>query len=146
VIERNADMQARLIEDLLDVSRIMVGQLRLQHEPVNIGRVIASALDAVRPALDNKAVEVSTTVDVGSTVYGDAARLEQVVWNLLTNAAKFTPAKGHVSVSAFEEDNVVRIVVLPAQGSTLLSWVAGPQKLERRTNSAPMSSRTIRLK
>ena len=111
VIERNADMQARLIEDLLNVSRIMVGQLRLQYEPVNIGRVIESALDAVRPALDNKSVDVSTTIDVRSALYGDAARLEQVVWNLLTNAAKFTPAKGHVSVTAIEDEDAVRIVV-----------------------------------
>ena len=111
VIERNAEMQARLIEDLLDVSRIMVGQLRLQYEPVNIERVIESALDAVRPALDNKSVDVSTAIDVRSSLYGDAARLEQVVWNLLTNAAKFTPAKGHVSLSAVEDENLVRIVV-----------------------------------
>ncbi len=111
VIERNADMQARLVEDLLDVSRIMVGQLRMQYEPVDIGRVIESALDAVRPALDNKSVQVSTAIDIHSTLYGDAARLEQVVWNLLTNAAKFTPAKGRVSVSAIEEEREVRIVV-----------------------------------
>lgn len=111
VIERNADMQAKLIEDLLDVSRIMVGQLRMQNEPVDLARVIESALDAVRPALENKAVQVSTAIDLRSTVYGDAARLEQVVWNLLTNAAKFTPARGHVSVSAIEEAHHVRIVV-----------------------------------
>ena len=111
VIERNADMQARLIEDLLDVSRIMVGQLRLQYEPVNLRTVIESALDAVRPALDNKSLQVSTTIDVNSALYGDAARLEQVVWNLLTNAAKFTPANGYVALSAVEEGSVVRIVV-----------------------------------
>lgn len=104
-------MQARLIEDLLDVSRIMVGQLRLQYEPVNLRHVIESALDAVRPALDNKSLQVSTTIDVNSPLYGDAARLEQVVWNLLTNAAKFTPANGHVALSAVEEGNLVRIVV-----------------------------------
>ena len=111
VIERNADMQARLIEDLLDVSRIMVGQLRLQYEPVNLRHVIESALDAVRPALDNKSHQVSTTIDVRSALYGDAARLEQVMWNLLTNAAKFTPANGHVALSAVEEGHHVRIVV-----------------------------------
>jgi PAS domain S-box-containing protein len=111
VIERNADMQARLIEDLLDVSRIMVGQLRMQYEPVDLRRVIQSALDAVRPAVDNKSIGVSTAIDVKSPLYGDAARLEQVVWNLLTNAAKFTPPHGQVSVTAVEDGPVVRIVV-----------------------------------
>jgi PAS domain S-box-containing protein len=111
VIERNADMQARLIEDLLDVSRIMVGQLRLQYEPVDLRTVIASALDAVRPAFDNKSLQVSTVIDVASPVNGDAARLEQVIWNLLTNAAKFTPPNGHVALRAHEDGPVVRIVV-----------------------------------
>jgi PAS domain S-box-containing protein len=111
VVERNAEMQARLIEDLLDVSRIIVGQLRLQYEPVDLRHVIASALDAVRPALDNKSLQVTTTIDVTSTLYGDAARLEQVIWNLVTNAAKFTPPNGHVDLSAVEDDGLVRIVV-----------------------------------
>lgn len=111
VIERNATMQARLIEDLLDVSRILSGQLRLQYEPVDLRRVIESAVDAVRPALDSKALQVSTTIAVDSTVYGDAARLQQVVWNLLTNAAKFTPANGHITLSAAETGDLVRIVV-----------------------------------
>jgi PAS domain S-box-containing protein len=111
VIERNAEMQARLIEDLLDVSRITVGQLRLHHERVNLRHVIESALDAVRPALDAKSLQVSTTIDVDTALYGDAARLEQVVWNLLTNAAKFTPANGAVALSAVEEGNLVRIAV-----------------------------------
>ena len=111
VIERNAGMQARLIEDLLDVSRIMVGQLRLHCEPVNLRNVIESALDAVRPALDNKSLHVSTTIAVDAPVHGDAARLEQVVWNLLTNAAKFTPANGYVALSAVEEGSLIRIVV-----------------------------------
>jgi signal transduction histidine kinase len=111
VIERNAEMQARLIEDLLDVSRIMVGQLRLQYEPLDIRQVIEAALDAVRPAVDNKQLRVSTAVQVTSAVRGDAARLQQVVWNLLMNAVKFTPAHGHISIEAMEEGATVRIVV-----------------------------------
>ena len=111
VIERNADMQARLIDDLLDVSRIMAGQLRLQYEPVNLRRVIEAALDAVRPALDSKALHVSTTIDVDQALSGDPARLQQVVWNLLTNAAKFTPANGRITLSAIQTGDLVRIVV-----------------------------------
>ena len=111
VIERNAEMQARLIEDLLDVSRIMVGQLRLQYEPVNLRAVIESALDAVRPALDNKSLRVSTSIEVAATLHGDAARLQQIVWNLLANAVKFTPSNGRIALSAVQEEDVVRIVV-----------------------------------
>ena len=111
VIERNAEMQTRLIEDLLDVSRIMVGQLRLRYEPIDLARIIEAALDAVRPAAENKSLQVSKTVSVASAVHGDAARLQQVMWNLLTNAVKFTPPQGSVAVEAAEEGGVVRIVV-----------------------------------
>jgi PAS domain S-box-containing protein len=111
VIERNADMQARLIEDLLDVSRIMVGQLRLHLEPVDLPGVIAAAIDAVRPAAENKRLRVSSSIHVASPVYGDAARLQQVIWNLLANAVKFTPSGGAVSVDASEDGGAVRIVV-----------------------------------
>ena len=121
VIERNAEMQARLIEDLLDVSRIMVGQLRLHMQPINLRGVIDAAIDAIRPAAENKSVQVSSSVRVTSPVYADAGRLQQVLWNLLTNAVKFTPSGGAISVEAAEEDGTVRIVVtdsgegIPAQ-------------------------------
>ena len=111
VVERNAEMQARLIEDLLDVSRIMVGQLRLQYQPVNLSQIIDAALDAVRPAADNKSLHVSSSVRVQSAVHGDAARLQQVIWNLLNNAVKFTPPGGRIAVDATEEGGVVRIAV-----------------------------------
>ncbi len=111
VIERNAEMQARLIEDLLDVSRIVVGQLRLHVEPLNLHGVIEAAIDAIRPAAENKSLQISSSVRVTSPVYGDAARLQQVLWNLLTNAVKFTPAGGTVSLDAAEVDDTVRIVV-----------------------------------
>ena len=111
VIERNAQMQARLIEDLLDLSRIMVGQLRLQIGPVDLEQIIEAALDSVRPAAENKFLNVTASVRVRSAVHGDAARLQQVVWNLLANAVKFTPPHGTISVEASESDGVVRIVV-----------------------------------
>jgi PAS domain S-box-containing protein len=111
VIERNAEMQARLIEDLLDVSRIMVGQLRLQYEAVDLQRVIEVAIDSIRPAVDNKSLRVSSSVRLESPVHGDPARLQQVIWNLLTNAVKFTPPGGVISVEAVEEDGAVRLAV-----------------------------------
>ena len=111
VIERNAEMQARLIEDLLDVSRIVVGQLRLHVQPINLQEIVDAAIDAIRPAAENKSLRVASTVRVTSPTFGDAGRLQQVVWNLLTNAVKFTPSGGTISVAATEEDGTVRLVV-----------------------------------
>jgi signal transduction histidine kinase len=100
VIERNAQAQSRLIEDLLDVSRIVTGQLRVMREPVLVSGVIERALDAVRPQADEKNILLQTAVeDTTLAVSGDAERLQQVVWNLVANAVKFTPTGGSVLVS-----------------------------------------------
>jgi len=98
-IERNARSQAQLIADLLDVSRIITGKLRLDFKPVDLRRIIDAALDSVRPAADAKGIllEVSTS-PLASPVLGDADRLQQVVWNLLSNAMKFTPRGGRVEI------------------------------------------------
>ncbi|MEH2253367.1 hybrid sensor histidine kinase/response regulator [Nostoc sp.] len=99
-IERNAISQMQLIEDILDVSRIIRGQLRLNVSAVNLISVMEAALEAVRPLAEAKDIKLNTVLDtsVGS-VYGDPARLQQVVWNLLTNAIKFTPKGGRVEVN-----------------------------------------------
>ncbi|WP_375470642.1 response regulator [uncultured Nostoc sp.] len=98
-IERNAMSQMQLIEDILDVSRIIRGQLRLNVSAVNLISVMEAALEAVRPLAEAKDIKLNTVLNtsVGS-VYGDPARLQQVVWNLLTNAIKFTPKGGRVEV------------------------------------------------
>lgn len=98
-IERNAISQMQLIEDILDVSRIIRGQLRLNVSAVNLISVMEAALEAVRPLAEPKDIQLNTILDttVGS-VYGDPARLQQIVWNLLTNAIKFTPKGGRVEV------------------------------------------------
>ncbi|MFN6463262.1 MAG: response regulator [Nostoc sp. DedVER02] len=98
-IERNAISQMQLIEDILDVSRIIRGQLRLNVSAVNLISVMEAALEAVRPLAEPKEIQLTTVLDtsVGS-VYGDPARLQQIVWNLLTNAIKFTPKGGRVEV------------------------------------------------
>ncbi|MEH1898890.1 MAG: response regulator [Nostoc sp.] len=98
-IERNAISQMQLIEDILDVSRIIRGQLRLNVSAVNLISVMEAALEAVRPLAEPKEIQLTTGLDtsVGS-VYGDPARLQQIVWNLLTNAIKFTPKGGRVEV------------------------------------------------
>jgi PAS domain S-box-containing protein len=98
-IERNATSQMQLIEDILDVSRIIRGQLRLSVSAVNLISVMEAALEAVRPLAELKDIKLNTVLEtsVGS-VYGDPARLQQVVWNLLTNAIKFTPKGGKVEI------------------------------------------------
>jgi PAS domain S-box-containing protein len=98
-IERNARAQAQLIDDLLDVSRIITGKLRLDVRQVEPGSFIEPAIEALRPAAEAKDVRIQKVMDTGVvSVAGDPARLQQVVWNLLSNAIKFTPRGGKVQV------------------------------------------------
>jgi signal transduction histidine kinase len=102
-IERNSRAQAQLIADLLDVSRIITGKLRLDFKPVELPRIIDAALDSVRPAADAKDIQLTVSLEpLGSPVLGDSDRLQQVVWNLLSNAIKFTPRGGEVEVRVRE--------------------------------------------
>jgi PAS domain S-box-containing protein len=99
-IERNAEAQTRLINDLLDVSRIVTGKLRLNIAPIELASVIQAAADSVRPAAEARGVRLGLHLCEGSAeVAGDADRLQQVVWNLISNAVKFTPGGGSVEVS-----------------------------------------------
>jgi PAS domain S-box-containing protein len=98
-IERNARTQAQLIDDLLDVSRIITGKLRIDVRPVDPNSFIEAAIESVKPAAEAKGVRVQRIMDTGVvTVSGDPVRLQQVVWNLLSNAIKFTPRGGRVQV------------------------------------------------
>jgi PAS domain S-box-containing protein len=98
-IDRNAVLQARLVDDLLDVSRIVSGQLRLAIEWVALGPIVEAAVETVRPAALNKGVALIQDLAPGvGSVRGDAIRLQQVVWNLLANAVRFTPAGGRVEI------------------------------------------------
>ena len=98
-IERNARLQAQLIEDLLDVSRIMQGKLSLKGGQVNLATIIQAAIETVQLAAQAKSIEIETAIDSQiQYVLGDATRLQQVVWNLLSNAVKFTPNGGRVKV------------------------------------------------
>jgi signal transduction histidine kinase len=99
IIERNAQLQSQLIEDLLDVSRILRGKLSLNMVPVNLASTIKAALETVRLAAQAKSIQIQTIFDptIGQ-VLGDSARLQQVVWNLLTNAVKFTPQGGRIEI------------------------------------------------
>jgi len=98
-IERNATAQAQLIEDILDVSKVIRGKLRLNWLPINLISVIEAAIDVVRTQADAKSIQLEFTQSVADgQTWGDAVRLQQVVWNLLSNAIKFTPEGGRVEV------------------------------------------------
>jgi PAS domain S-box-containing protein len=112
VIERSARSQAQLVEDLLDVSRIVAGKMRLEVRPVLLAPVIEKAVDIVRPAAEAKGVRLQIVLDTGvGAVLGDVERLQQVVWNLLSNAVKFTPKDGHVQVALQRVNSHVEIAV-----------------------------------
>jgi len=111
-IERNARSQTQLIEDLLDISRIVSGKLRLNLSPLDPLRVVETAMDTVRPAAEAKGVRLKLTRDVSTgPILGDSERLQQVIWNLLSNAVKFTPKGGQVEVLVGRAGSDVEIAV-----------------------------------
>jgi CheY-like chemotaxis protein/anti-sigma regulatory factor (Ser/Thr protein kinase) len=111
-IERNSLLQTRLVDELLDVSRIITGKLRLEVRPMDLGPVIAAGRDAMRPAEEAKNLEMEVEIDPSvGLVSGDPDRLQQVVWNLLSNAVKFTPPGGRVRVRLERAGTVARITV-----------------------------------
>ena len=111
-IERNARSQARLIDDLLDVSRIITGNLRLDLHPLNLAPIVEAALDALRPTADVKGIKLQTHfVQEECLVKGDSNRLRQVIWNLLSNAIKFTQRGGSVSIDLNCVETTARLTV-----------------------------------
>ncbi|MDQ1610903.1 MAG: hypothetical protein QOG00_834 [Pyrinomonadaceae bacterium] len=112
IIERSAVAQSQLINDLLDVSRIITGKLRLVAQPVELAPVIAAAVDSLRPAADARGVRLDVRLeDAAVQVSGDADRLQQVIWNLVSNAIKFTPKAGRISVQLRRAESHAEIVV-----------------------------------
>ncbi|OLD14306.1 MAG: hypothetical protein AUJ01_14045 [Acidobacteria bacterium 13_1_40CM_3_65_5] len=111
-IARNARMQTRLVEDLLDMSRIIGGKLRLDLRSINVEDVIHQAVESVQPAADAKQVVLDTVVDPATVpIVADPERLQQVLWNLLSNAIKFTPSGGRVEARLEPSDGAIDIVV-----------------------------------
>ena len=111
-IYRNAKSQSQLVADLLDVSRIISGKLRLDVRTVDLIYIVNAAIDSIRPAADAKNIRLQTMLDpAAGPISGDADRLQQVVWNLLTNAVKFTPKNGQIQVKVQRVDSHVEIVV-----------------------------------
>lgn len=111
-VERNALLLRQLVEDILDVSRIITGKLRLEVQPVDVAAVIGDAIGTVMPAANAKGVLLHSMLDQsGAEVPGDAQRLQQVFWNLLSNAVKFTPPGGRVQVNLQRMDSHVEVTV-----------------------------------
>ncbi len=110
-IERNSRAQARLIEDMLDLGRIVQGKMVLSVGPVEMVRVIEGAIDSVRLAAEAKGIRLQLVLDSHATIVGDPERLQQLVWNLLSNAIKFTPRGGRVQVRLRREASYVELVV-----------------------------------
>jgi signal transduction histidine kinase len=111
IIERNAATESRLVEDLLDISRLATGHFQLHMHPLDLTPVVHAAIDTVRPAVEAKALDLRTQVQGTAPVLGDQERLQQVLWNLLSNAVKFTPERGSVEVVVRQVNTHARILV-----------------------------------
>lgn len=110
-IERSARIQSRLIEDLLDLSRIISGKMRIEVRQVELGEIISEAIEVITPAAEAKHIRLEIVLESDAFVSGDAARLQQVFWNLLSNAVKFTPKHGRVQIRLERVNSSVEVSV-----------------------------------
>jgi PAS domain S-box-containing protein len=111
-ISRNVRIQAKIVNDLLDMSRVVSGQVMLEVHPTSLQQVLGHAIDAVRPSADNKSIRIQTLIDARiGPVRGDPTRLQQVIWNLLSNAVKFTPKGGRIKVILERVDSHVEVTI-----------------------------------
>src|SRR5678816_1284507 len=112
IIQRNAESQAKLIEDLLEVSRIITGKLRIEFQPVTLPSIVEAVINSLRPAADAKYLQLETAIDpAAGPVLGDPARLQQIVTNLLSNAIKFTPDEGRIEIQLQRIDSHARLQI-----------------------------------
>ena len=138
-IERNAVNQAQLIDDLLDVARIVSGKLPLDVQTVKLAQVVEAAIDSARPALDAKDLRLSAVLDPEGSLSGDPSRLQQVVWNLLTNATKFTPCRGSIRVVLQRDDSHLELLVSDSGQGIEPSFL--PHVFDRFKQADPSSTR-----
>lgn len=111
-IERNAKLQVQIIEDLMDISRVITGKLNLSIRPVEPVQIVEAAIDSIRPAAEAKAIHIDVHIDSKNTLFlGDPNRLQQIVWNLLSNAVKFTPRLGRIEIKVERIESYLEICV-----------------------------------
>jgi signal transduction histidine kinase len=115
-IDRNAKIQTRLVDDLLDVSRAITGKLRLEVKPVQLADIVRDVIETSRPAAEAKAIELCSSATATRPVRGDGDRLQQVVWNLVSNAIKFTPEGGRVDVVVRDDGSAFVSLVVADNG------------------------------
>jgi PAS domain S-box-containing protein len=148
-IERNATVQSQLIDDLLDISRIVTGKLNLEVGPVELGPIILAAIESIRPAAETKEIAIESVLDPAvEQISGDPRRLQQVVGNLLSNAIKFTPEGGRVNVRLDRADACARITVSDTgQGISpeFLPYVFDRFRQADATNNQPQTGLGIGL-
>ncbi len=143
IIEQSGRAQSRLIGDLLDVSRMVTGRLRIDPRPVALPPIIQTAVDAIHPAADAKSVRVRCLFDPSvGPISGDPDRLQQIVWNLLSNAVKFTPSGGRVELRLERDEQEVRIVVADTGEGIAPDFM--PHVFERFRQAEDIRSRTRR--
>jgi len=112
VLEKNATTLMQIVEDVLDISRIVTGKIRLTLQPMALGPLLQQSVDTVQPAADAKGVRLRLTRDeTADVVVADAARLQQVFWNLLSNAVKFTPREGRIDVRVSSGDGTCQVTI-----------------------------------
>jgi signal transduction histidine kinase len=140
VIERNARAQAKLIDDLLDMNRLMTGNVQLELDVVDLAQLAESTVQTLRPTADAKTVRLAVEATAtASLVNGDGRRLQQVLWNLVHNAVKFTPAGGHVTVGVRTSDDAVRLVITDSGCGISSEFL--PHVFERFRQEDPSSTR-----
>jgi signal transduction histidine kinase len=140
MIERNGAALAKLVEDLLDVSRITLGHVRLDPQPVRLADLLTISAQGVRPAAQAKDIRLTVSAADPGLVTGDQTRLQQIIWNLLTNAIKFTPAHGHVDASVWRDADQIRLVVCDSGRGIDPAFL--PHVFEPFRQQEPSASRT----
>ncbi|HYU44083.1 MAG TPA: ATP-binding protein [Vicinamibacteria bacterium] len=140
VIDRNAKAQSQIVGDVLDVSRIVMGKLRLEVRPVELGTVVEEVLDTLRPAAAAKEIRLEATLSGRARVSGDPDRLQQIVWNLVSNAIKFTPSGGRIRVDLRRAAGHVDVVVEDTGAGIRPEFL--PHVFERFRQSDSSSTRT----
>jgi signal transduction histidine kinase len=140
MIERNGAALAKMVEDLLDVSRITLGHVRLDTQSIRLSDLLTLTAQSIQPAAQAKQIRLTVTAADSNVVHGDQTRLQQIVWNLLTNAIKFTPQNGHVQASVSAQDGYAVLTVTDSGRGISKSFL--PHVFEPFRQAEPSTSRT----